>query len=80
MRVVTNLYREICVSKNCDNYYFWEFEANEASIVGGSPYEKKTYGCESCKLAGQTYTIDKYPNDCPHRDEMQALDVKRELQ
>jgi len=51
-------YGEFCRSAvNCEHFIEWE-------MVFDVDY--RPYPCESCRLVGQSYVVDTYPDDCPH--------------
>ena len=54
-------YNEFCKTRDCEHYIEWSFE----------------YGnCVSCKLVGQSYNIEEYPENCPHIDGIRQLNAK----
>jgi hypothetical protein len=51
-------YGEFCrCAVNCEHFIEWEMVMDE---------ECQPYLCESCKLVGQSYVVDSYPDECPH--------------
>ena len=46
-----------CKGKNCEQFIEWDYSFDE---------ECAPYPCESCRLVGQSYTVDKYPYNCIH--------------
>ena len=50
------IYNNFCRRKQCPEYVEWDFDYGE---------------CISCKLAGQSYHITKFPEDCLHKDEIE---------
>lgn len=53
--------QEICKSIGCDNYIEWSF--------GYGP-------CVSCKLQGQSETINSVAEDCPYKDKFKEVTNK----
>jgi len=59
----------------CKNYIEWEYEyvledynmRHESSMI-----------CVSCTEVGQSYNIDEYPDNCPHKKELDKYIAKRE--
>ena len=51
-------YNEFCKSKDCEYYIEWSFEFGD---------------CVSCKLVGQSYDIEEYPENCPHIDDIKQI-------
>ena len=46
-------FNEFCRNQKCPEYIKWDCEMGDDE-----------YSCESCKLMGQSYDIDEYPQDC----------------
>ena len=58
----TILYNDFCRNINCEEYIEWNFDGNDG---GEFPSQ-----CVSCKLVGQSYDIDKRPENCLHLKEI----------
>ena len=52
-------YNEFCKSKNCPEYIEWTFDMGVK--------------CTSCKLVGQSYNIEEYPENCLFKEEIEKL-------
>ena len=48
-------FEHICEGTGCKCYVVWDFGYAD---------------CYSCTKIGQSYNVDKYPDDCPHIDKM----------
>jgi len=59
------LYNDFCRESGCDQYIEWDFEWES----GSQPYQ-----CTSCMKVGQSYEIDKYPEDCDFLEEIKAFE------
>jgi len=59
----------------CENYIEWEHE-QEISDHGREYHSTMT--CVSCTEVGQSYNIDEYPDNCPHKKELDKYIAKRE--
>lgn len=49
-----------CKSKKCPEYIEWNFGHGN---------------CFSCKLVGQSYDIDQYPENCLHKEEIKEYEI-----
>jgi len=54
-------YTEVCRSNNCKHLIEWELDLGNGC---------QTYDCYSCTKVGQSYVVDEFPDDCPHKDAM----------
>ena len=52
-------YNDFCKKKNCPQYIEWELEGDI---------------CRSCMKVGQSYDVEKYPEDCIYIDEIQNIE------
>ena len=59
------LYDKFCYGIGCDHYVEWDY-----SFDSGAP----PYPCVSCKLYGQSYNIDVYPDNCPYLEEIKQFE------
>jgi hypothetical protein len=59
-------YGEFCRIKNCEHFIEWEFAVNE---------ETQPYQCESCKLIGQSYSVNEYPENCQFKSEIEHFKI-----
>ena len=50
-------YNEFCKSKDCPEYIEWNCEGS----------------CTSCKLVGQSYNIEEYPQNCLFKEEIEKF-------
>lgn len=55
------IFNEFCKNKQCSEYIEWTFDMGAY--------------CTSCKLVGQSYNIDQYPNDCLFLDEIKKFEL-----
>lgn len=53
---------KFCRESKCPAYIEWSYNPADPSDNYGIVY------CESCKLVGQSYSIEEYPDDCIHLD------------
>jgi len=52
-------FNNFCLSKRCPAYVEWSFGNGD---------------CTSCKLFGQSYNIDEYPNNCLFLSEIKKFE------
>jgi len=57
-------YGQFCKDKNCEHFIEWDYVFDD---------DCQPYPCESCKLIGQSHTVDEYPDNCPYIDEISKL-------
>jgi len=60
------VYDDFCRAKECDHYIEWEFSNSS---------DEQPYPCTSCNLTGQSYYVDRYPEDCPFINEIKEYEV-----
>ena len=61
------VYDEMCRQCQCENYIEWE---HEYELVDWNRNHQSIMICVSCQLVGQSYNIDEYPEECPHKVEL----------
>lgn len=59
-------YNEFCKASGCDQFIEWDHDT-----------EYGPYPCTSCMIIGQSYNIDKYPEDCPFKEEISKIELER---
>jgi len=55
------IFNNFCKSKNCPEYVEWDFGHGT---------------CVSCKLIGQSYDIEEYPQNCLFLNEIKEFEYK----
>lgn len=61
----------------CEHYIEWE---HDEEIHSGNGRFTSTITCVSCTEVGQSYNIEKYPENCPHKvvlEEYKEAQVKQ---
>ncbi len=56
------IYDKFCERKKCPEYHEWTWDYD------GSP-------CKSCEKVGASYQIEKFPDDCLHKEEIERETV-----
>ena len=68
---------EICRDAlNCEHYTEWELEVDLSEP--NRPYFS-SMPCVSCQLVGQSYNIEEYPFNCPHKEILMKHAIAREI-
>lgn len=61
-----NTYNDFCKSKGCSKYIEWEY-----SDLGCSAQ------CVSCLLMGESYNLEKYPENCLFLDDIKLINLTK---
>lgn len=68
-------FEDFCKDKNCEYYIEWDYEE---VLHNGNREHRSTIECVSCTLVGQSYNIDKYPDECPFLEEIKQYEYEKE--
>ncbi len=59
----------------CEEYIEWELELEMRDH--GRNYES-SINCVSCQKVGESYNIEHYPKDCPHKIALKKYAIQKE--
>lgn len=57
----------MCREVQCKNYIEWE---HSEEIWDHTKHYESIITCVSCTEVGESFNIDEYPNNCPHKVEL----------
>ena len=60
----------------CEHYKEWELELE---LPDHGKVYRSNMTCVSCQLVGQSYNIEKYPFNCPHKEILRKHAIARKI-